>query len=196
MKQIFMILAALLVMSCSRDEIQAQTTNYETMTTKMYITIDGRTEAVTLTNNSATQALVAKLQEASVTVTLNSSGGFEIWGALGFSLPTSNEQINAQPGDIVLYNGSNICMFYGTNSWNYTLLGKIDGLSESELRTFLKAGESNISVTLALSNTTGISQVKADGSKSRAYTLSGTLAQVGHKGIIIKNGKVAMKRVK
>lgn len=196
MKQIFMVLAALLVMSCSRDEIQAQTTNYETMTTKMYITIDGRTEAVTLTNNSATQALVAKLQEASVTVTLNSSGGFEIWGALGFSLPTSNEQINAQPGDIVLYNGSNICMFYGTNSWNYTLLGKIDGLSESELRTFLKAGESNISVTLSLSNTTGISQVKADGSKSRAYTLSGTLAQVGHKGIIIKNGKVAMKRVK
>ena len=196
MKQIFMILAALLVMSCSRDEIQAQTTNYETMTTKMYITIDGRTEAVTLTNNSATQALVAKLQEASVTVTLNSSGGFEIWGALGFSLPTSNEQINAQPGDIVLYNGSNICMFYGTNSWNYTLLGKIDGLSESELRTFLKAGESNISVTLSLSNTTGISQVKADGSKSRAYTLSGTLAQVGHKGIIMKNGKVAIKRVK
>ena len=191
-----MILAALLVMSCSRDEIQAQTTNYETMTTKMYITIDGRTEAVTLTNNSATQALVAKLQKASVTVTLNSSGGFEIWGALGFSLPTSNEQINAQPGDIVLYNGSNICMFYGTNSWNYTLLGKIDGLSESELRTFLKAGESNISVTLSLSNTTGISQVKADGSKSRAYTLSGTLAQVGHKGIIIKNGKVTIKRVK
>ena len=191
-----MILAALLVMPCSRDEIQAQTTNYETMTTKMYITIDGRTEAVTLTNNSATQALVAKLQEASVTVTLNSSGGFEIWGALGFSLPTSNEQINAQPGDIVLYNGSNICMFYGTNSWNYTLLGKIDGLSESELRTFLKAGESNISVTLSLSNTTGISQVKADGSKSRAYTLSGTLAQVGHKGIIIQNGKVVIKRVK
>ncbi|WP_051214598.1 cyclophilin-like fold protein [Segatella baroniae] len=194
MKQIFMILAALLVMSCSRNEIQAQTTNYETMTTKMYITIDGRTEAVTLTNNSATQALVAKLQEASVTVMLNSSGGFEIWGALGFSLPTSNEQINAQPGDIVLYNGSNICMFYGTNSWNYTLLGKIDGLSESELRTFLKAGESNISVTLSLSNTTGISQVKADGSKSRAYTLSGTLAQVGHKGIIIQNGKKIIRK--
>ena len=189
MKQFFMILAALLVMSCSRDEIQAQTMNYETMTTKMYITIDGRTEAVTLTNNSATQALVAKLQEASVTVTLNSSGGFEIWGALGFSLPTSNEQINAQPGDIVLYNGSNICMFYGTNSWNYTLLGKIDGLSESELRTFLKAGESNIRVTLSLSNTTGISQVKANGDQSRAYTLQGTIAHAGHKGIVIQNGK-------
>ena len=189
MKQISMILAALLVMSCISDETQAQTTNYETMTTKMYITIDGRTEAVTLANNSATQALVAKLQEASVTVTLNSSGGFEIWGALGFSLPTSNEQVNAQPGDIVLYNGNNICIFYGTNSWNYTRLGKIDGLSESELRTFLKACESNISVTLSLNNPTGISQVRSDNTTSRAYTLQGTLAQAGHKGIVSQNGE-------
>ena len=192
MKQIVMILSALLVMSCCSDEIQAQT-NYETMTTKMYITIDGRTETVTLVINSATQALVAKLKEAPVTVTLNSSGGFEIWGALGFSLPTSNEQINAQPGDVILYSGSNICMFYGTNSWSYTRLGKIDGLSQSELRTFLKAGESNISVTLSLNNTTGIKQLKADDSKSRAYTLNGTLAQAGHKGIIIKDGKKYIK---
>ncbi|MBR5689514.1 MAG: hypothetical protein IKX17_03590, partial [Prevotella sp.] len=112
---------------------------------KMYLTIGGVTKTATLVDNSATQTLVAKLQEAPVTVTLNSSGGFEIWGALGFSLPTSNEQISAQPGDIVLYNGSNICMFYGTNSWSYTRLGRIDGFSGSELRTFLKAGESNIS---------------------------------------------------
>jgi len=187
-----MILAALLVISCSSDEIQAQTTNYETMTTKMYITIDGRTEAVTLTNNSATQALVAKLQEASVTVTLNSSGGFEIWGALGFSLPTSNEQINAQPGDIVLYNGSNICMFYGTNSWNYTLLGKIDGLSESELRTFLKAGQNNISVTLSLAEITGIKGLSPNPSpvrEGRIYSLNGVKIENPSKGIYIKNGK-------
>ena len=156
---------------------------------KMYLTIGGVTKTATLVDNSATQTLVAKLQEAPVTVTLNSSGGFEIWGALGFSLPTSNEQISAQPGDIVLYNGSNICMFYGTNSWSYTRLGHIDGLSESELRTFLKAGESNISVTLSLNNTTGISQVRSDENQTKAYTLQGTLAQAGYKGIIINNGK-------
>ena len=160
---------------------------------KMYLTIGGVTKTATLVDNSATQTLVAKLQEAPVTVTLNSSGGFEIWGALGFSLPTSNEQISAQPGDIVLYNGSNICMFYGTNSWSYTRLGKIEGLSESELRTFLKAGESNISVTLSLNNTTGISQVRTDENQTKAYTLQGTLAQAGHKGIIIKNGKKIIK---
>ncbi len=161
----------------------------QTTMSKMYITIDGQTQAVTLVDNQATKTLVEKLQQAPVTVTLNSSGGFEIWGALGFSLPTSNEQINAQPGDIVLYNGSNICMFYGTNSWSYTRLGHIDGLLESELRTFLHAGENNINVTLSLSNATGISQIKTDEAKSKAYTLQGTLAQAGHKGIIIKNGR-------
>ena len=123
---------------------------------KMYITIDGVSQSVTLEDNTATEALVSKLQDGPVTVTLNSSGGFEIWGPLGFSLPTSNQQITAQPGDVILYNGSNICLFYGSNSWSYTRLGHIDDLSESELRTFLKAGESNIIVTLSLSiETTG-----------------------------------------
>lgn len=181
-----MLLAAMLFVSCSskENEVMAQT-----MTQKMFITIGGVTNTATMVDNAATQELVARLQQAPVTVTLNSSGGFEIWGALGFSLPTSNQQFNAQPGDIVLYNGSNICMFYGTNSWSYTRLGQIDGLSESELRTFLHAGESNISVTLSLSNTTGISQVRAGESQSKAYTLQGIIAQAGYKGIVIQNGK-------
>ena len=159
------------------------------MTEKLYITIDGQAQAVTLVDNQATKTLVEKLQQAPVTVTLSSSGGFEIWGALGFSLPTSNEQINAQPGDVILYNGSNICIFYGTNSWSYTRLGKIDGLSESELRTFLKAGESNITVTLSLSNTTGISNVRSNSERGVFYTLNGQRVENPNKGLFIKNGK-------
>ena len=184
----------MLLSNCSTDgEALAQTTNEGTMTQKMYVTIDGRTEPATLADNKAAQELATRLGQAPVTVKLNSSGGFEIWGSLGFSLPTSNEQVNAQPGDIVLYNGSNICMFYGTNSWSYTRLGKIDGLTESELRTFLKAGESNISVTLSVSEPTGISRVQVDGSSSRAYTLQGTVAQAGRQGIVIQNGKKVIK---
>ena len=178
-----------LIVSSHSSGISGVVADAQRLPQLMYITIDGVTKTATLVDNAATQALVAKLQEAPVNVSLNSSGGFEIWGALGFSLPTSNEQVNAQPGDIVLYNGSNICMFYGTNSWSYTRLGKIDGLSESDLRTFLKAGESNISVTLSMSNTTGISQVRNDENQSKAYTLQGTLAQAGPKGIVIQNGK-------
>ena len=165
------------------------------MAQKMYITIDGRTESITLADNNATKALVARLQEAPVTITLNSSGGFEIWGALGFSLPTSNEQINAQPGDVILYNGSNICIFYGTNSWSYTRLGKVDNLSASELASFLKAGDSNIKVTLSLDNTTSISNINisTDKNPSKAYTLQGTLAQTNQRGIIIQNGKKILR---
>ena len=120
MRQIMMLLAAMLFVSCSSEENEVMA---QTRQEKLYITIDGMTKTATMVDNAATQELVARLQQAPVTVTLNSSGGFEIWGALGFSLTTSNEQVNAQPGDIVLYNGSNICMFYGTNSWSYTRLG-------------------------------------------------------------------------
>ena len=188
MKQILLFLAAILFSCCSSDnEMKA-----ENMEQKMYITIDGQTQSVTLVDNSATRALVEKLQQAPISVTLNSSGGFEIWGALGFSLPTSNQQMTAQPGDVILYSGSNICLFYGSNSWSYTRLGKIDGLTESELRSFLKAGESNISVTLSLANTTAIkdlSSTPASNKEDRIYSLNGQRVTNPSHGIYIKNGK-------
>lgn len=155
--------------------------------------IGGVTKSATLVDNKAAQELAARLQEADVTVTLNTSGGFEIWGALGFSLTTSNEQIKAQPGDIILYNGSNICMFYGSNSWSYTRLGRFDGMTESELKSFLKAGESDISVKLSVTGTTNISKAVADNDVAVAYTLQGTVAQAGQRGIVIENGKKIMR---
>lgn len=163
----------------------------QTTMDKMYITIGEVTQSVTLVENAATRALAEKLQQAPVSVTLNSSGGFEIWGALGFSLPTSNQQMTAQPGDVILYNGSNICLFYGSNSWSYTRLGKIDGLSESELRTFLKAGESDIEVTLSL--TSGETPIKAVNAhrmdKGAYYSLNGVKVEHPSKGIYIKDGR-------
>ena len=158
----------------------------------MYITIDGQTQSVTLVDNAASRALVEKLQQAPVSVTLNSSGGFEIWGALGVSLPTSDQRITAQPGDVILYNGSNICMFYGSNSWSYTRLGHIDDLSESELRSYLKAGESNISVTLSLANTTDVRSLSSNPSQKSeesTYSLNGQRVENPSHGIYVKNGK-------
>ena len=170
---------------CSADsEMKAQN-----MEQKMYITIGEQTQSVTLVDNDATRELVAALQNAPITVTLNDND-FEIWGSLGRTLTTKNEQMTALPGDIVLYNGSNICIFYESNSWN-TRLGKIDGLSESELRTFLKAGQSNISVTLSLtSGTTAIEGVNGNRMEDGAYySLNGVKVENPSKGIYIKNGK-------
>ena len=164
----------------------------QTTMDKMYITIGGQTQSVTLVENAATRALVEKLKQGTVTVMLNSSGGFEIWGALGFSLPTSNQQTTALPGDVILYNGSNICLFYGSNSWSYTRLGKIDGLSESELRTFLRAGESNISVTLSVDVQTDIRNIKGEGNaqgEGNLYSLNGQRVKNPTKGLYIRNGK-------
>ena len=188
MRQILSFLAVVLFCCCSTDnEVKAQTTM-----DKMYITIDGQTQSATLVDNDATRELVAALQNAPITITLNDNN-FEIWGSLGRSLATNNEQMTAQPGDIVLYNGSNICIFYASNSWSYTRLGKIDGLSESELRTFLKAGESNISVTLSLSSgTTAIRSLTPNSSskdEGNIYSLNGVRVNNPSKGIYIKNGK-------
>ena len=126
MRQIILFLATMLFCCSADNEMKAQN-----MEQKMYITIGGQTQSATLVDNDATRELVAALQNAPITVTLNDNN-FEIWGPLGRSLTTNNEQMTAQPGDIVLYNGSNICIFYSSNSWSYTRLGKIDNLSESE----------------------------------------------------------------
>jgi flavodoxin len=159
---------------------------------KMYITIGEQTQSVTLADNDATRELVTALQNAPITVTLNDNN-FEIWGSLGRSLTTKNEQMTAQPGDVVLYNGSNICIFYASNSWSYTRLGKIEGLSDDELSTFLKAGQNNISVTLSLeSGTTAIrSLTPTPSSKGERnyYSLNGVKVENPSKGLYIMNGK-------
>ena len=164
----------------------------QTIMNKMYITIDGQTHSATLVDNDATRELVAALQSAPITVTLDDNN-FEIWGSLGRSLTTTNEHMNAQPGDVVLYNGSNICLFYGSSSWSYTRLGHIDGLSESELRTFLKAGENNIKVTLSLTAvTTAVKSLTPSPSPNRkggVYSLNGVKVSNPSKGFHIQNGK-------
>lgn len=188
MKQIIILLAAILLCSCSADnETKAQTTM-----NKIYVTIDGQTQSMTLADTQAAQELVARLQNGPLTISLNTNDDFEIWGPLGFSLTTSNRQMTAQAGDMVLYSGSNICLFADTNSWSYTPLGHFDNITGKDLRTFLKIGESNISVTLSLTNTTAIKNVSTDATTARKddiYSLNGQKVESPTKGLYIKNGK-------
>ena len=163
------------------------------MTQKLYLTIGGVTKTATLVSNSSTEALVAQLQQGNITYEAHDYGNFEKVGPLGYTFPENNEQINTVPGDLILYQGSNLCIYYDTNSWNFTHIGKLDGMTQAEIKTWVNAGGGNVSVMLSISEPTGISQVKADDVKSKAYTLQGTLAQAGNKGIIIKNGKMIIR---
>lgn len=118
--------------------------------TEMYITINGNKLLVTLADNSSVEALVERLKQEDITYTANDYGGFEKVGSLGFSLPTNNSQITTESGDVVLYSGNQIVLFYGSNSWSYTRLGKIKGYSASELKKLLGAGNGNTKVTISL----------------------------------------------
>ena len=85
--------------------------------------------SATLEENEAVSALVEMMQERPVAIQMSDYSGFEKVGPLGASLPVNNSQTTTQAGDIVLYNGSQIVIFYGSNSWSYTRLGHIDDLT-------------------------------------------------------------------
>lgn len=121
-----------------------------TMSETIKIIVSGKTLPVEIEGNDATKALVAVLREASITFEAHDYGGFEKVGQLGRTLPASDKRITTQAGDVVLYGGSQIVLFYGSNSWSYTRIGKIRFGSLDELKDFLKAGEGIISVTLSL----------------------------------------------
>ena len=96
---------------------------------KMTVQVGTSTFTATLEDNAAVGALVEMMENGPVTIQMSDYAGFEKVGALGTNLPTSNSQITTQAGDIVLYQGNQIVMFYGSNSWSYTRLGRIDDLT-------------------------------------------------------------------
>ena len=158
--------------------------------TKVLLKVGGNRMTATLTDNEATRGLTKLLEQGDITIRMSDYGGFEKVGALPQSLPTSNTQITTVPGDIMLYQGNQMVIFYGSNSWSYTRLGKIDGATVSNLRQFL--GNGNISLTLSLESSSGIEEVNSDENKDEIiYDLNGR--RITNKplapGIYIINGK-------
>ena len=97
---------------------------------KMNVQVGEYSFTATLENNAAVEELLDMMEEGPVIIQMDDYLGFEKVGPLGRSLTTSNSQTTASAGDIVLYNGNNIVMFYGSNSWSYTRIGKIDDLAD------------------------------------------------------------------
>lgn len=103
---------------------------------------------VALADTEAARTLVEKLQTEPVTVSLHAYGGFEQVGPLPWSLPTTDEQITTLPGDVMLYQGNQITIFTGSNSWAYTPLGSIEGATPEAL--FEAFGGETAEITLSL----------------------------------------------
>lgn len=131
------------------QEVQAAEQNVkeeETMDRKMIVEVGGKHFTATLEDNKAADTLAEMMQEDPVTVQMSDYGGFEKVGDLGTELPTSNRQTTTRAGDIVLYQGNQIVIFYGSNSWSYTRLGRIDDLTGWETAL----GDGDATVTFAL----------------------------------------------
>ncbi|MBO7048803.1 MAG: hypothetical protein J6W62_07830 [Spirochaetia bacterium] len=94
----------------------------------------------TLVDNSSSRAFAELLVKGSVTVDMQDYGSFEKVGTLPASLPRNDTSITTEPGDIILYQGNKITIYYDTNSWSFTRLGKVDGVTPSELRKILGKG--------------------------------------------------------
>lgn len=141
-KLLFLLVVLALILSCAIAE------EYTAMNRTIYVTVNGETRTATLSDNASAVAFYTLLSEESITIEMHDYGGFEKVGPLGTEIVRSDEDITTTPGDIILYLGSNITIYYDVNSWDYTLLGHIDGATGENMREFL--GEGNPSVTFSL----------------------------------------------
>ena len=111
------------------------------------IEVNGNTLYADFEDNSSAEVLKEKLQAGSLTLEMEDYGGFEKVGNLPFSLPTNDENITTSAGDVILYQGNKLTIYYDTNTWSFTKVAKIRD-ADSSLKS--KLGEGTVKVTLSI----------------------------------------------
>lgn len=135
----------------NKQETQAQSveqTEQTEQTSALQMTIGNMPASVDWEDNAAVQALTELCRNHPLTIQMSMYGGFEQVGSIGTDLPQNDVQTTTSSGDIVLYSGNQMVVFYGSNSWEYTRLGRITDKTQAELTELL----SNGNVTITLSN--------------------------------------------
>lgn len=136
---------------CEKETVQSTAPSTETevqeeeaVTMKLYI---NDTEVpVVWENNAAVEALAAEAGKGDIVVNMSMYGGNEQFGPLGKSYPANNRQVTTSNGDIVLFNNDQIVVFYGSNTWSYTKLGRM-ALPEDEVTELLSNGDITLRLT-------------------------------------------------
>ena len=99
---------------------------------------------VSLVDNSTTRKLRDILKEQDIIIKAQDYGNFEKVGEINFELPTNDQKITTSYGDIVLYNGTLVSLFYNSNTWEYTRIGHIDNITQQELINILGDGDNEL----------------------------------------------------
>ena len=153
-KSLFLLLISIFITSsaCALNTANANADKGETSDMKIWIQITSESGShklsATLVDNSSATAFYNLLKKAPVTIKMSDYNNFEKYGAIGTSLPRNDTQITTTAGDIILYQGNQIAVYYDTNSWNFTLLGKVDGVTQAELKKIL--GKGNVTAVFSV----------------------------------------------
>ncbi len=131
----------------TQSEKSKETEEYPTVKT-LTMKIGGTTVAVDWEENESVAALAELVKDQPLTIQMSMYGGFEQVGSLGTGLPRNDAQTTTQTGDIVLYSGNQIVVFYGTNFWAYTRLGHITDKTAAQMNDLLGNGDVTIEVSL------------------------------------------------
>lgn len=114
---------------------------------QLLVKIGDNALVIQLEDNPTTQAIKAWLNKEEKTVSASNYGGFEKILSLGKSFPTDNRQITTSYGDVMLYNGNQLVIFYNSNTWSYTKVGKVVE-TEKDLATILSGNEKEAKISL------------------------------------------------
>lgn len=149
---LLMAVFAMLLVSCKSNTGEpskaASGSSGEVSSMTIRIAVNGHNLTATLADNSSSRALVELLKDGGITVNAHDYGSFEKVGSLPRSLPRNDEDITTSAGDIILYQGSSICFYYSTNSWDFTRLGRIDGSEKLDLRDIYGSGDATFVLSL------------------------------------------------
>lgn len=136
--------------AASADEKSNTSDTAETPENKNTIVaqIGDNTLIIKLEDNSSAQALKGLLAKGPITIKMHDYGNFEKVGDIGTNLPQNNKKITTEPGDVILYLGTSITIYYDVNTWNFTRLGKVQNLTQEKLKAIL--GDKDVTVTFSL----------------------------------------------
>ena len=104
---------------------------------------------IELADNSSAKAFAEKVSSGDITVKMSDYGNFEKTGSLGFDLPKADENIITSAGDVILYLGNTIAIYYDTNSWNFTRIGRIPNMTRQQMLDFF-GGYGDVEVRFSL----------------------------------------------
>lgn len=131
-----------------RQEDKIENNNGGEVVNVIKLSVNGKILDIQLENNSSSVAFVEKLKNGEIIVEAKDYGNFEKVGNLGFDLPANDKQITTEPGDLILYQGNKITLYYDTNTWTFTKLGKVQNVSKENLKQILGSGDVTLKFSL------------------------------------------------